>query len=521
LPVVARTTMLASKLVATDAVLAIRPASLVRAAALGLGATAVAAILPARRAARVPVVETLTRRGPASPRGGGRSGPWAAAALALAGLAVLVHLRAGDPATGLAASALLVLATAAGARPVFERLAPAGARLLETIAGPTGRLAAATLLRDPARTALSISTIAVGFGTVLWMWTLARSFEHSVVEVMPGKLRGDLSVGSAHLDAGFVEAPLDESIVEEVRAIPGVAAVVGERAVDSEYAGGPIAIDAFDPEYFTDPRFGRLPLVGRSLPDALGMVARGEAVVVSENFVHNLGLGPGDLVALDAPAGPLRLRIAGVTPDFLSPRGTIEMSRRLFREWWHDDAVVHALVKVAPGVPVAQVREDVARSLGDRFGLRVLSLGALVDWFAEQVRRAFSALHVLSGLVLLVVLVGVGDALAATNLERVREFGIVRAIGLRGSTLAASVAREALAMCALGLVLACALGAALGALWVKATFPALVGWTLRLHLPLPEAAMVAASAVAACLLASWLPARRASRLDPAEALRME
>ncbi len=522
LPIVARTTTLAANLVATEAVLRVRPASLALAAAVGLGAIAAAAIAPAIRAARVSVVATLARRGGlASPAQGGPARRRLAAGLLAVAVVVAAHLRLGDPVSGLAASALLVVATAALARRFVLQTAPLLVRALSAVGGATGRLAAATLLRDPSRTALSVATIAVGFGTVLWMWTLARSFEWSVTEVMPGKLRGDLSVSSAHLDAGFIESPLDESILPGLRAVEGVAAVVGERAIDWEYAGGPIAIDALDRDYFIDERFGRLPLVGRSLPDALGMVARGEAVIVSENFVHNLGLGTGDLLALDAPRGPLRLRIAGVSPDFLSPRGTVDMSRELFREWWHDDSVVRGLVVVAPGASVAEVRSAISRDFGERFGVRVLTLSALVEWFAEQVRRAFSGLHVLAGLVLLVVLVGVGDTLAATTMERTREFGLVRAIGVRPSRLALAVGLEALALCALGLVLAGALGTALGVLWVKATFPALLGWTLQLHFPWKEAAGIAAAAVVVCLAASCLPAWRAARLDPAAALRME
>ena len=142
-----------------------------------------------------------------------------------------------------------MVAPAASARRFVLQTAPLLVRALSAVGGATGRLAAATLLRDPSRTALSVATIAVGFGTVLWMWTLARSFERSVIEVMPGKLRGDLSVSSAHLDAGFIESPLDESILPGLRAVEGVAAVVGERAIDWEYAGGPIAIDALDRDY--------------------------------------------------------------------------------------------------------------------------------------------------------------------------------------------------------------------------------------------------------------------------------
>jgi ABC-type antimicrobial peptide transport system permease subunit len=72
-----------------------------------------------------------------------------------------------------------------------------------------------------------------------------------------------------------------------------------------------------------------------------------------------------------------------------------------------------------------------------------------------------------------------------------------------------------------GVIVATLLGLGLGILWVKATFPALLGWTLSLHMPLAQTGELAASALAISLLAAYLPTLRAIRLDPVAALRAE
>jgi putative ABC transport system permease protein len=159
--------------------------------------------------------------------------------------------------------------------------------------------------------------------------------------------------------------------------------------------------------------------------------------------------------------------------------------------------------------------------LGMTYGLRIVSASDLIDYFAAQVRRAFAPLDVLAALLLFVLLLGLADTLAASVLERKRDLATIRTLGARRAVLRRAVVVEGIGLGIPGLFLALVAGLGLGTIWVRQTFPALLGWSLETHVPYAQIGIVCAATLGVCWLAGLLPARRAAALNPAEALRHE
>src|SRR5262249_35683087 len=155
------------------------------------------------------------------------------------------------------------------------------------------------------------------------------------------------------------------------------------------------------------------------------------AVVVSTSFAQNFGVATGDRLTLQTPTAELILPVAGITVDFVSPRGTIEISRDLFRSAWRDESINRVFVRAKSADVVPAVKAEIAHRLGALYSLRILSSGELMRYFSSQVRRAFAVIPILACLVLFVVLVGMADTLAADVSERTHELGVARAIGLK------------------------------------------------------------------------------------------
>src|SRR6266478_1253875 len=521
-PVIATASAVADKLVAPPAALAAEPGPLLLAGALGLATAVLAAALPAWRAARVAAAETMRSRGHEAPGASARV-VWVlrGVALAAAGGSLAALARHPSARSGLLATAVVAVGTALAARPAVHGagfLLGVGAR---RVAGPVGRFGAASFLHNPRRTALTVATLGVGLGCVVWFWTMAESFRSSLVVALTAAVRADLVVTSVHVTNGYVEAPVSEELAHRLAAVPGVAVAIASRVIDWPHGGRRVALEALDARYFTDASFGRWPLARQQISDVWERVARGEAAVVSANFLSNFGARVGERVVLATPSGPLDLVIGGVTAAFESPAGTIHMSREVFARYWRDGLVNRVGLRVAPGADAGGVRAAIMRDLAPAYDLRILTTGELIGYYAEQVGRAFAPLGVLAATVLLVTLLGVADTLLAAVIGRTRELGTARAVGIRRRPLVCMVLVEALLLGALGVALATASGVGLAALWVQQTLPCLLGWVLELHLPYRELPVLAALTVAVAGVAAMVPARRAGRLEPVLALRQE
>jgi putative ABC transport system permease protein len=362
------------------------------------------------------------------------------------------------------------------------------------------------------------------FGVAVVVWTAATgaSFERFVVDTNMATRRGDLIVdGAIDMPAvGEGEPRLAEEVLDALAATPGVAAVgadVYATAHDPE-----VGIVALDGVRLQDDRFGDWHLEPGALPDALARVARGEAVLADRSFADGNELRVGDVVRLTTPSGVLERPLAGITrPTFVSSAGDVVLERRVYRDAWHDQTINRAYVLLEDGASPEVVRERIRDGAGRRFRLRVTDMQTHASWLADSVRRGFAFVDAMAVIMLLVVLIGTGDALASNVGERTRELGTLRAMGYTPRALAQMILAQGLAVGVTGSALAVVVGMAMSVAFVSGVLPATLGWQLALDPTYGLAALVAVLGVVASVLGAVLPAVRAARIPVATVLRWE
>ncbi len=488
-------------------------------AAVGLGAAVLAAAVPAARLARTQPVAALTLRGRDAPMPAGQR-PWMrGAVVVIATILVAVQAQVRIPALGHLTTAAIALAACALARTLVDQGGQHLALVLAAMFGPVGRFATTHIRQQARRASLTVGTFGLGLGVVVMFGILGWSFEKTLVSQVASRLKADLVITSAFVSGGWVSAPLDDVVLGEMRAIPQIAAVAGEQRRDVTYHGRAAVLDAYDPPCFEDAHVCRWPFAGAALPNAVDLVARGEAAIVSTAFAYQQHVRTGDTLTLDSPPGAQRLLVAGITPS--EPTAAIIMSRDRYRRAWNDDLVTWIHASISRDVARGDAEAAIRMRLGERYRLQIRSGSELIEYFAAQARRAFSLLYVMEGIIFVLVLIGVGDTLASGVAERTREFATMRAVGLNRRHVFAAVMLEGVVVGLLGLVLATVTGLALGAFWVAVQFPAILGWQLTLHVPTAFIVGAAILTLLLCVVGSTTPSLRAAYLRVGYALRDE
>jgi len=498
--------------------LALEPLTLAKGVALGLGATLAAALLPAWEAARSEPVVTL-RRSSLEDVARGR-----APRLALLGLGVLalgvgllaLPTHALLPAYGglfsvLLGTALLVPWTTA-------KVAGLATAPLGSAFGLLGRMAARGVTASLSRTAVALAALMVAVATTVGVGLMVASFRGTVVTWLESSLQADVFISPPSLVTRRGGATFVPGLAEHLRETPGAAASTSIRTVTVRAQGVPTDLRAVDfgaspmrPYRFTE---GNPEQVWRDMEAA-------DALAVSEPFAFHRHVSVGDSVELATDQGPRRFRVVGVYADYGSDTGTLLMLRSTYLRHFTDTRVSGVSLYVAPGGDVDALVARARERAGEVQALDIRSNRALREVSLEVFDRTFTITHVLRLLAVGVAFIGVLSALMALQLERAREFAVLRASGLTPRQLWGLVSLQTGLLGLLAGLFAVPLGVALAYVLVHVINRRSFGWTLQLSLEPGVLLQAVGLALVAAALAGLYPAWKMARANPALALREE
>jgi putative ABC transport system permease protein len=492
---------------------ALDPVTLGKSVLLGLGATALAALPPALEATAAPPRVVMTRAAlETRARRGARRAGWAGMAVVAVGAGVLAV--PGGIVSGFAGLFVVMvgcaLVTPAAAllllRPI-HRVAAGGFGVL-------GRLATRSIVAALSRTSVAMAALMIAVAAAIGVGVMIASFREAVTRWLEGTLRADVYVSAPSRVGNRPDATLDPALVAHLAATPGVARAATSRGVLVQSARGPVQLVALDVDAMRPPRWRF-----RSGSDA--GVWDGDAVLVSEPYANRHDTRAGGAVRLRSDRGEQEFRVAGIFYDYGSSAGVVVMSRRTYDAAWDDRRISSLALEAAPGVDVDALMAAVRERAAGGPSLVIRSNRALRETSLEIFDRTFAITGVLRTLSVVVAFVGMLAALMALQLERTREIGVLRALGLTPRQVWGLITAQTGIIGLIAGLLAVPSGLMLAAVLVFVINRRSFGWTMSID-PSPQILLQGvALSVLAALLAGLYPAWRMAMAPPAESLRDE
>lgn len=496
------------------------PSVVATSAAVGLGVTLLATLVPAWQASRISPMEALRSRS-RSNEGWLINHGWMLG-LPLLGLSAIVLVLNPFPYdVQFRAGSLVVFALFLGAVLVI----PASVSLWESavrpavhfIYGTVGRLGSANIQRSRLRTTLTVAALMIGVAMIIIVRAMTQSFKYDLIAWMDAYIGGDLYVSSS--------LPMRSRVWNRLQSAEGVAAVAPVRYLEVVWEREnnqqqKLSYMAIDPAVHGSVTTLLLNSPEMSPAEALRRLETGDTVLISSVMAEKYGLQPGDYIQLRTRGGLRPFQVAAVIVDFynqgLAVTGSWENMRRHFRV---RDANAFML-KVQPGYDIEAVRQALEDTYGKRDHLIVDANRAIKGRVFGLMDQAFRLFDLLALIAVAVAALGIINTLAMNVMERTQEIGVLRGVGLTRRQVVSMILAEAGVMGIIAGLLGLLLGMILARIFLLA-MTAMSGYRLTYVLPLSTVLTALLIGVVVSQIAAILPARRAASLRILEAIRYE
>lgn len=488
----------------------------VSAVLLGLVSIVAAAWFPTRAAAVLSPVETLhhsTRIQQATRLSRG----WivaGSASLLLSALLSILALRTGPAWLGFG-SAFFVLAGFSATAPLltagFSRIVTASIRQHIKVL-----LAAQNLGRAVLRNAVTIASLATAVAMTVGVAVMIFSFRRTVEDWINQTLVADLFIGPAANEIVGPTSFVAPSIIDYLEKNPAIEAVDTYRAVEVPFRNQTIALAVVRGNSRRTLRF-----INGNSETIMGRFYDSQCVLISESFARRFHLAEGETLQLPTPEGPVTFSIGGVFFDYTRDQGTVFLSAKNFRRFWHDDRVNSLALYLKKDANAEAVAEKFRERFSAKGEFSIYANRQLRTRIFEIFDQTFAVTYVLRTIAVLVAVVGIFLGLTTLVAERSRELGIMRAIGASARQIRHILLWESGMIGALSSALGIVAGLCLAVVLTGVINRAFFGWTIQLAFPWLSLAWTPVWIIAAAVVAGWIPAWRAGRLNIAEEMRSE
>ncbi|GJM15652.1 MAG: permease [Thermodesulfobacteriota bacterium] len=300
--------------------------------------------------------------------------------------------------------------------------------------GLISRMSPRNVIRSSSRTAVAIASLTVAISVILSVSIMIGSFRSTVVSWLDSALTADvfISIVAPNISS---QAGLNPQIIDEVLNTSGVGRVATVRRVlynSPEY--GLFNLVAVTEDLATENR----EFVWRELDnDQLWNQMQKNSILISESFAYrnNIEPGAGTAIELQTDEGIKEFEVTGIYYDYGAQSGVLLISDDLYRSLWQDDKITSLGVYVSQINNVEKTVGELRTSLSGYSNLVIRSNNNLKESAIKTFDRTFTVTSALRILIAIVAFISVLSSLMALQLEREREFGVYRAIGMTISQL--------------------------------------------------------------------------------------
>ena len=478
---------------------------------VGVVVTLISALLPARKASKIPPIAAL-RDIATSARDLSRR---LIAGLIVTGLGVVLLavglvLDLENAISFVGFGALLTFVGVSILAPLFARaFARTAGRPLPRFAGTVGRLAQENAMRKPRRTAATASSLMIGVALVSVIAVFSASAKAGVAAVFEDDFMTDFQVAlEGFSDPRFTG--LSPALTDDLRQLDELSVVarmrIGEyRLADDTAEKFLLGVDGGIEQVV------RLEIIEGSID----RFTDGSALLF-EDEADRLGLGAGDSMEIEVPSGAIvRLEIAAVfAGDALGAPLLVTVPT-------YEEHITFRLDRFVFALKADQVTEVEARAAVDAVAesypnANVTNTEELIGDIEQQIDSLLNLLVVLLGFAIIIALLGIVNTLVLSVSERKREIGLLRAIGTSRKQVKQMIRWESLLIAVFGGVLGLVVGTALGVATVTA-----VGQGLKLAIPGGQLITYLVVAAIGGVIAAIPPSRAAAKTNVLDAIAYE